>query len=45
MSTVVTTTAIFGLITIFWGGVLGAGIAACFDGTGFVGARGPARQA
>lgn len=31
----VQTTAIFGLITVFWGGVLGAGIAACYDGVGF----------
>ena len=34
-SAIVETTAIFGLFTIFWGGVLGAGIAACYDGVGF----------
>jgi hypothetical protein len=28
---VTTTTAIFGLITIFWGGALGAGIASAFE--------------
>lgn len=32
---VVETTATFGFIAIFWGGVLGAGIAACYDGVGF----------
>ena len=34
-SAIVETTAIFGLITVFWGGVLGAGIAVCYDGVGF----------
>ena len=31
----VATAGLFGLLAIFWGGVLGAGVAVCFDGVGF----------